>query len=342
MGSYFGLGIGIIFVSGFFNGTFALPMKRSRQWRWENTWLLFALFSMLILPWLLAIGFVPNLWAVYTTTPTGVLLIPLAFGLLLGIAQVTYGLGIVSVGISVAIAVVSGVSCVSGAFIPLALLHPDDLFRPQGILLFVGISILITGLAFYGMAGRRREKEQQGADLQAQAFGWSFRTGLAICIFTGIFGSCINLGFAFSGEIIHNSVQLGGNAVTSTYPVWALLFGASFIPNLIYCSYRLFRNDGWSLFLGEGMRNETAISIAMAVISLAGFIGYGIGANVVQKYGTSVGWAVFVASTIVASSLAGLISGEWKGTSHRAHRLLFAAVVIVLASVLTLDLGGVL
>jgi len=315
-------------------------MKYSRQWRWENTWLLFSLFSLLILPWMLAISFVPNLWAVYASTPSRVLFVPLGFGLLLGIAQVTYGLGIVSVGIAVAIAVVSGVSCVSGALVPLILLHAADLLRPQGVLLLVGMLILIIGLVLYGVAGHRREGEQMGAIPRAKAFPWGFGTGLAICIFTGILGSSINLGFSFSGEIIRNSIQRGGNSATSTYAVWALLFGASFIPNLIYCSFLLFRNHGWSLFLGDGKAKETTLCIGMALLSFGGFIGYGMGATVIGKYGTSVGWVLFVAATIIVSSLAGLMIGEWKGTSRVTHRLLFAAVAIILVSVVTLDLGG--
>jgi L-rhamnose-H+ transport protein len=338
----FWLGMVIISVSGIFNGTFALPMKYSRHWRWENTWLLFSLFSLVVLPWVLAVRFVPNLWAVYANTPIHVLFFPLGFGLLLGIAQVTYGLGIASVGIAIAIAIVSGVSCVSGALVPLIFLQPAELFRPRGVLLLVSMAILLVGLTLYSMAGRRRESEQSGVNSGTQAFKWGFGTGLAICIFTGVFGSSINLGFAFSGEIIHNSIEHGGNAVTSTYGVWALLFGASFIANLVYCSHLLFRNHAWSLFLGEGWTKEVAFVIGMALLSFGAFIGYGVGAMVMGKYGTSVGWALFVAATIIASSLAGMVMGEWKNTSQRTHRLLLAAVTVMLASVVTLVLSGLL
>lgn len=340
MAGSFWLGMGIILLCGVFNGTFALPMNYSRCWRWENTWLWFSFLSLLILPWVLAIAFVPHLWFVYASSASHVLLFPLGFGLLLGIAQVTYGLGIASVGIAVAITIVAGVSCVCGALVPLLVLQPSDLLRTRGILLLVSIAILLTGLALYGVAGRRRENEQSGAKPRIQVFPWGFRSGLAICIFTGVFGSSVNLGFAFSGGIIRKSIELGGNSVTSTYAVWALLFGASFIPNLGYCSFLLFRNHGWSLFLGKGRAKEMSFATGMALLSLGGFIGYGIGAMVVGKYGTSAGWALFVAATIIASSLAGLVIGEWKGTSHSTRRLLFAAVTVILASVLSLALGG--
>jgi L-rhamnose-H+ transport protein len=331
----------IIFLSGIAYGAFAIPLKYSKRWRWENTWLLFCLLSMVILPWMLAIGFVPQLRALFSGTPSRFLLLPLGFGFILGFAQVAYGLGIVSVGISIAVSVVSGVSCVTGALIPLVVLQPSDLLRPRGILLLVSLPILLAGVALYGMAGHRRENEQSGLASEAHVYPWGFGTGLALCIFTGVFGSSINLGFAFSGEIIRKSLALGGNATTSTFAVWTLVFGASFIPNLAYCSYLLFRDRGWSRFLAQGWGKEAGLAIGMAVLSLGAFIGYGRGAIVMGRYGTSVGWALFVAATVVASNVAGLIMGEWRGTSTHTRRLLLAAVAVLLATVAILNLGGI-
>ncbi|MGO8736383.1 MAG: L-rhamnose/proton symporter RhaT [Terriglobia bacterium] len=342
MAQSFWLGMGTILLSGVAYGVFAIPLKYSRRWRWENTWLLYALLSMVILPWMLAIGFVPQLRALCSGTPSRLLLLPLGFGFILGFAQVAYGIGIVSVGISIAVSVVSGVSCVTGALVPLLVLQPSDLLRTKGILLLVSLPILLAGVVLYGMAGYRREKEQEGLASEAHVYPWGFGTGLAICIFTGVFGSSINLGFAFSGEIIRKSLALGGSSTTSTFVVWTLVFGAGFIPNLVYCSYLLFRNRGWSRFLAKGWPREATFATVMAVLSLGAFIGYGRGATVMGRYGTSVGWALFVAATVVASNVAGLIMGEWRDTSQHTRRLLIAAVFVLLATVGILNLGGIL
>lgn len=90
----------IIFLSGALNGSFAFPMKHARRWAWENTWLAFALVALLILPWLLAAGFVPHLGQVYQQTSARALFVPIAFGFLWGIAQCTFGIGIEAVGIA--------------------------------------------------------------------------------------------------------------------------------------------------------------------------------------------------------------------------------------------------
>lgn len=330
-------GIGIVSVSGLLNGIFAIPMKYIRILRWENMWLVFSLASRLIFG-VLAVALVPHLWEVYVNTPTATMLFPLCFGLLLGIGQVTYGLGIAAVGTSIAIAVVSGVSCVSGALVPLIVLNPGNLIRARGILLLVSVPILLVGLTLYSLAGKRREGEHTASKGVTVKLGPSL--GLAVCVITGILGSSINLGFAFSGAIMRISVQRGATAFNSTYAVWAILFTASLLPNLFYTAYLLTRSSSWYLFARPGVGRDVVLSIGMSVLSTAAFIGYGIGATVVGSYGTSVGWAAFVAATVLSSTMGGLATGEWENTTRRTRRLLFSAVAVILASVVVLDLGG--
>jgi len=165
-------------------------------------------------------------------------------------------------------------------------------------------------------------------------------TGLAICIFTGIFGSNLNLGFAFSGPILDKAVALGAIPVTSTYASWALVLGAGFIPNLFYCCLLLSRNGTWPLFLKPGWARETCLAIAMGLLWLSGMVGYGIGATLVGKYGTSLGFTLFITAMILSSNFLGILAGEWKGTSRATRRVLAAAVVVILISVVALNLGG--
>ena len=102
------LGMAIIFASGVLNGSFALPLKYSVSWKWENTWLVFSVVGILSLPWLMALGFVPHLTGVYRTAPAREIILAVMFGFIWGIAQATYGLSLVAVGLAVAVAVVSG------------------------------------------------------------------------------------------------------------------------------------------------------------------------------------------------------------------------------------------
>jgi L-rhamnose-H+ transport protein len=340
MTEHFWLGMTIVFFSGIFNGCFPLPMKYSRKWRWENTWLLFALVSTIILPAVIVSLFVPNLRQVYHEVAWRALLPPLVFGFLWGTAQVTIGLSFKAVGVALGFAVIAGMNAFFGSLIPLLVLHPGDVLRPRGLVLLLSMPILFLGLWLYAQAGRKREKEQLAPDSAAGEPKASFAKGLALCIYTGLIGGSINLGFAFGGDVVAKSLSLGGNAVTSTYAVWFLVLCAGFLPSAVYCPYLLSRNHGWGLFTQTGAAREALLAISMALLWVIAIFSYGVGATSAGKYGIAICYTLLVAMTIVASTGVGLLTGEWKGTSGGTRKTLFWAMAVVLASVIILNLGG--
>ena len=340
MSDHFWLGMAIIFLAGVANGGFALPMKYSRRWQWENTWFVFATLSLVIVPWSLATAFVPQLGEVYRGVSSRALAYPVVFGFLWGFAQVTFGLALGMVGVALTFAVTSALGSLSGSLVPLLAFDPSGLFRPRGLLLLLSIPFLLLGLVLYGMAGRRREREQAARATDVLAAQGGFATGLALCIFTGIFGACFNVGFAFGNDVIRAALLHGATPVTSTYALWALVLSGGFVPNFVYCTYRLFRNRSWPLFLRSGSPREALLSVAMGVLWATAIFSYGIGATFVGKYGTSIGFMLFVASSILAANAFGILSGEWRGTVPTTKKLLVAAIALILAAVVVLNLGG--
>ncbi len=51
-----------------------LPMKFTRRWEWENTWLVFSFSAYLLLPWLIAWLTLPHLLAIFAATSEWTLL----------------------------------------------------------------------------------------------------------------------------------------------------------------------------------------------------------------------------------------------------------------------------
>lgn len=118
-------GLGIVALSGILTASFPLPMKYSRAWRWEHTWLVYATFGLFLLPAILAAWAVPHPLSFYLSLPFQDLVLPVSFGFGWGIAQVTFGLAIAQVGMAMAFAIVIGLSALLGSAIPLAVFHRE-------------------------------------------------------------------------------------------------------------------------------------------------------------------------------------------------------------------------
>jgi len=340
MTEHFWWGVAVILVSGAANGAFPLPMKYARQWKWENTWLVFSVTALLVLPAILALGFIPDLGGVYRSVPARALFYPIMFGFLWGIAQTTFGLGLKALGMALAFSIVAGLGALVGSLAPLLLVNPADLLRPRGLLLFASIPILFVGLYLYAKAGRARDREHATVAPTGGASGMSFRAGLAICVFTGVVGPSWNLGFALGGDVITKSLEQGARAATASYAVWPLVLTAGFLSNLLYCVYLLLREKSWRLFGAAGWAREGALGVVMALLWLSGIVFYGLGAGLIGRYGTSVGFALFVSAQILSSNTLGILSGEWRGATPPTRRLLVLGVGIIVLSVIVLSLGG--
>src|SRR5437870_8211527 len=58
-------GLTLAVLSGTLDGSMALPMQFASRWRWENIWLVYSLFGMILLPWLVAFLTLSNALKIY-------------------------------------------------------------------------------------------------------------------------------------------------------------------------------------------------------------------------------------------------------------------------------------
>ena len=63
------LGVTIFALGGLAGAVFYLPFKKVTDWAWESYWLVYALFGLLIVPWVLAFSTSPNVLAVLRQRP---------------------------------------------------------------------------------------------------------------------------------------------------------------------------------------------------------------------------------------------------------------------------------
>ena len=335
------IGVGLFFVllGGLLQGTFTLPMKRMQRWQWENTWFVYSVAGMLVLPWLFAWTTIPNASQILHEAATSSLVKVAIFGFGWGVGSVFFGLGIAAVGMGLGFAIILGLTASIGSLLPLAVLDPDRLFTPQGYALMAGMALVIGGIVLCAVAGSRREREKAAA--VAQSGGSRFWLGLLICALSGIFSPMLNFSFVFGKNIQELTLKSGATAAMASNLVWCVALGAGFLANGGYCLYLLQKNRTWSLLTKPGTpRTYWLGTLVMAILWFGGIAAYGIGAADLGALGGVIGWPLFMAMIIITANLWGAFTGEWKGTAPSTYAYSWSGIGILLIAIYIISRGS--
>jgi len=329
-------GLAVVVLAGILQGSFAAPMKRMSPWRWENSWLLFALSGLIVFPWLINFATVPNVLGVYLGVSTSTLIKVVLFGLLWGAGATLFGLGIARVGLALGFALILGITASFGSLIPMAILHPEELLLKRGVALIVGTVIMVLGLVFLALAGRTREHDLGGNSGTRSGF----TGGLVICIFSGIFSSMMNFSFVFGDELRLRALKAGASSAMAANPIWALTVTAGFVSNFLYCVYLLNKNRTWAVFREGNPYASWPLGILMGLLWFGGVVFYGTGASSLGSLGNIVGWPIFMTLDIIVGLFWGAMSGEWKGASRRALVYNWAGIGVLLVAIAVISAGN--
>jgi L-rhamnose-H+ transport protein len=331
------IGIAWVLLGGTLNGTFFLPMKRMPRWRWENTWLAYSVIAMVVMPWTLAIATIPHLGDVYQQSSWGALIKVTVFGLGWGVGSVFFGLGVARVGMALGYAIVLGITASLGSLFPLIILHPDHLLARQGYALMAGTALVILGLAFLAIAGRRREKETLAPALQSAKSGFGF--GMVICVLSGIFSAMLNFSFVFGKELTDRSLS-GAGAAMAANSVWALALSAGFLANAGYCVYLLNKNHTWPAFSqGKSLAYVVGV-VLMGLFWFGAIVFYGVGAASLGTLGGIVGWPLLMTMTVITANFWGAVTGEWTSASRISRYYWWSGIATLLLAIYVISLGG--
>lgn len=224
--------LAILVLAGVMNACFALPMKFTRPWAWENTWFAWTLFALLALPLLVARGTIPHLGDLYRSTSSGILLEEIGLGAGWGVAQVFFGLAVDAIGIALTFSLVLGTSAAVGALIPLVRLHPERLNASAGHGVLAGVGLFLLGVLLCAIAGKQREEALsiRGADQK------NITVGLLLAILSGFGASFLNIGLAFGVPLAASAPKFGASTFSAPNAVWLPLLAAGAVPNIAVLS----------------------------------------------------------------------------------------------------------
>lgn len=327
-----GYGIAGVLIGGILNGSFVAPMKKLPRWKWENSWLVYSVSGLLIIPWIAALLTVPNLGEVLSGASATSIRQVLLFGLGWGVGSVLFGLGIARMGLAVGYGLILGLIAPIGTFLPLVVLHPEQLHTRRGVSLIIGTLIVIGGIVLCAAAGKMRERDDARP---AQGFA----IGLVICILAGIFSPMLNFSFAFGDSLQQRALAAGATRDAASNAIWPLCLTAGLIANAGYALWLLRRNRSTKLFR-TAPGSYWMWGSLMGLLCFASFIVYGAGANALGELGAVVGWPLFMSMSLITSNTLGWLSGEWKGAPQRAIRFAVAGIGVLIVAITVIAVGG--
>lgn len=327
------MGFLLVVLAGIATGVYFLGLKYVEPWKWENIWLVYAVFALLLMPGVVAFATVSHLGEVFSLSPGNAIWRVFLFGAGWGVGSVLSGLGVVRMGMAMGVSVLIGIDAAVGSFVPMAINNPEVILQKKGLIVIAAVLTLLVGVALVGIAGKKREVAQATAQTTTQR--GSFRSGLIICIFSGIFSAMMNFALAFSQPIVHSAMSIRVSHANALNAVWLLTLVGGFVPTGIYTGYLLTQNKTWRNYKLPNTKLFWLIGAVMALLWYLGVILYGRGAADMGTLGVVIGWPLFMAILILASSVSGFATGEWKGCGSQAKRWMGAGlVVLMLASAL--------
>jgi len=333
-----GWGIAGVLLGGFLNGSWVLPMKRMQGWRWENTWLVYSVVGLIIVPWSAALATVPQLTEAFHATSGATLAKVLIFGFGWGIGSVLFGLGVSRLGLAVGYGIILGLIAPIGTFLPLMVLHPEQLWTRRGLALMAGTMLVIVGIVFCAIAGRRREREASTLAAMVQR---GFGVGLVICIFSGIFSPMLNFSYNFGQELQQQALSLGASTSMASNAIWSLALTSGFVANAGYCVYLLQKNRTWHLFSRANAPGGYWLGgSVMGLVCFGSFLAYGTGATALGPLGGIVGWPLFMSMSLITSNFLGALTGEWTGASRRSYGYSLVGIGLLMVAIAVISAGG--
>jgi L-rhamnose-H+ transport protein len=290
--------------AGVINASFALPMKFMRKWSWENIWLVWAVFGLIIFPIALGCLKIPGFVGLFAVSGKPALVIA-AFGALWGVGQVLFGFALESIGISLSTAIMLGISTAVGTLVPLIATGGGSLPALRVFGLIGGVVLSVGGVILCAHAGNQREPEAR--DVQR---------GIAFAVAAGFGAGLFNFAMAFGGQLIEKALQAGSSPGFAQLAAWTPFLLAGALANVGYCGFRLVRQRTFLQFGIPGAKIYWFGAMLMAVLWLGSALLYGLAAKQMGRLGPIFAWPVYMSLIVSGTAMIGVLAGEWRAASR--------------------------
>lgn len=334
-------GIGWHVIGAGMAASFYAPIERVKKWSWETTWAVAGLFSWILLPIGVSLILLPSFHEFYASIEPSLLIRVALFGAMWGVGNVSYGLTMRYLGMSLGIGVAIGVTLVVGTLVP-PLMHGQAamLFTTRsGLITMSGVLVALVGVSIVSWAGHQKEVQLKG---HLQEFNVGL--GLLLAVLCGIFSSGMSFAIDAAQPMQAAALARGVNPLYAALPSYVIIMGGGAVINMAYCFIRLAILPRLSLRsdlsqTGPTIAKNAALAATAGIMWYLQFFFYAWGAANIPQHLSYVNWMLHMSIYVLCGGLVGLALGEWSGVEKRSTRLLWAGVLVIIAAANLVGLG---
>jgi L-rhamnose-H+ transport protein len=338
-------GLLLIAIGAFSSGSFAIPFGKIKGWKWESYWLIYSLGAYILFPLIACMIFAPGVLSIYQELQPGILLKVFLLGAVYGVGNLSFGLSLRYLGISLGYALSLGLMLAIGTLIPPLMdgRLKEMIASSGGTLLIIGVVVSCGGIALSGWAGFLKDKIISDTEKKKSVTEFNLLKGTSAAILVGITGSAMSLGIEQGISVATIAEKAGVNPLFSTIPVMLLLLSGTFVTTIVWCIWLGHRNKSLKDYTQSDNLSKLALNYFFATVAgllwFSQFILYGMGKTKMGKF-TFTSWGILMALTIVFATLWGLYRKEWKGAPLKIYILMIISLMIIIGSSFMIGISG--
>ena len=338
--------IGIIAIGSFCQSSSYVPINKVKKWSWECFWLIQGVFAWLVFPYIGASLAVPegsSLGALFLSADSVAVWKTIGYGFLWGVGGLTFGLSMRYLGVALGQSISLGTCSAFGTIIPALFFDKQDLLHGPGLMLLIGVSVTIAGIAVIGYAGVLRSQNMTDEEKKAAVKDFALTKGLLVALLSGVMSACFALGLS-SGTPIAEAAKAGGASdLYATLPSTFLVTLGGFFTNAIYCLYQNYKNNSFKDYVsisgGEWINNLLYCALA-GILWYSQFFGLALGKSFIagDLAMLAFSWCILMSFNVIFSNVWGIILKEWKGVNKKTIAILITGIIILIFSTFIMNI----
>jgi L-rhamnose-H+ transport protein len=332
-------------MGAFSSGSFAVPFGKIKGWSWETYWLIFSTGAYIIFPLLACLVFAPGYFSIIRKTDSQTLISVFLLGAVYGIGNLSFGLALRYLGLSLGYALSLGLMLAIGTLIPPMLDGRLEIMlqKESGMLLIYGVLTACFGIAMSAWSGILKDKQVSDAAKKESIGEFSLVKGVMASVLVGITGSAMSLGFERGLPITEIAAAHGVDKLFIMMPLLVVLFSGTFVTTIFWCGFLGYKNNSLKNYTNAAtskiLTSNYLFGLLAGLLWFSQFIVYGMGKSKMGPF-TFTSWGILMALTIVFATVWGLIRKEWKGASTKVYVLMVSSLVIIIVSSFMIGISG--